>query len=80
MTAHLNKHYDTRRSTMSQVKDLENFMFELAKNEALEASQAEGYALELADCLEWDEDFSRSFVSNVQERVDRWRSFCEQDK
>lgn len=64
---------------MSQAKDLENFTFELAKAENLSACRAQAYAVELCDCLEWDQDFADNFTNSVYDRVDRWRSWCERE-
>ena len=64
---------------MSQAKDIENCIFELAKDENLLASEAEQHFKDVCECLEWDEDTIAAHADALFDRVQDWREYCNSD-
>jgi len=61
---------------MSQTQDLENCIFELAKDENLLASEAEQHFKNVCECLEWDQETIDSYADSLFDRVQDWRDWC----
>ena len=57
---------------MSQAKDLENCIFELAKDECMTASEAEQHFKNVCNCLEWDEETTEAYADSLFDRVRDW--------
>jgi len=62
---------------MSQVQDLENCIFELAKDENLLASEAEQHFKNVCKCLEWDEETIDKHADSLFDRVHDWYEWCQ---
>jgi len=62
---------------MSQVQDLEDCIFELAKDENLLASEAEQHFKNVCECLEWNEETINKHADLLFYRVDDWYEWCE---
>ena len=61
---------------MSQLKDLEDCMFEIAKDESISASDAEEYFANMCHCLDLDNSAIDQHADSLFDRVICWQEWC----
>tara|TARA_R110000772_G_C12938082_1_gene400600 strand:+ start:272 stop:496 length:225 start_codon:yes stop_codon:yes gene_type:complete len=64
---------------MSQLKDLEDCMFEIAKDESISASDAEEYFANICHCLDLDNSAIDQHADSLFDRVICWQEWCNSD-
>jgi hypothetical protein len=64
---------------MSQARELEDHIYETAKAECWQPSQAEEHFRGVCECLEWDEDIVDAYASGLSDRVQDWINWCNSE-